>query len=158
MQVGRPTIFTKELGKEICERIALGESVIHITKDERMPASSQVYKWLFDDDKKDYQEEYTRARAIQAEKMFEEIIDISDDGSNDFMVIQKGKESYEVENKEVTNRSRLRVDTRKWYLSKVLPKKFGEKLDLTSGNKPIPLLNVLHSNSDKEDSEAEKAD
>lgn len=52
------------------------------------------------------------------------------------------------DDKESPMRSRLRVDTRKWYLSKVLPKKFGEKLDLTSDGKvlPTPILNGIHDN------------
>lgn len=141
---GRPTIYTKKLGLEICGRIALGESVLSICKDKHMPGHDAVYLWLLDEDKREFSDNYARARSAQAEKMFEEIVSIADDGSNDFMTVVRGKKSYNIEDKEVTNRSRLRVDTRKWYLSKVLPKKFGDKLDLTSDNKPIPLLHVLH--------------
>ena len=69
--------------------------------------------------------------------MFEELLDIADDGANDWLKNKNGL----MLNKEVVLRSRLRVDTRKWYLSKVLPKKFGEKLDLTSlGDKIIPIF------------------
>jgi len=105
-----------------------------------MPAASSVFLWLLDEEdpeKKIFSEHYARARASQAELMFEEILEISDDGSNDYMTIVKGKEAYNVEDREVTNRSKLRVDTRKWYLSKVLPKKFGDKIDLTSDGKAI---------------------
>lgn len=150
---GRPTIYTQKLGKEICSKIALGESVIHICADEKMPVSSTIYLWLLDEDKKEFSEYYARARNIQAELMFEELLDIADDGSNDYMTIKKGDKEYNVEDREVTNRSKLRVDARKWYLSKVLPKKFGDKMDVTSGGKPIPLLNALHhNNSDTKDS------
>lgn len=150
---GRPSIYTNKLGKEICSRIALGESVLHICSDESMPVSSTIYLWLLDEDKKEFSDNYARARNIQAELMFEELLDIADDGSNDYMTIKKGDKEYNVEDREVTNRSKLRVDARKWYLSKVLPKKFGDKMDVTSGGKPIPLLNALHNNnSDKEDS------
>lgn len=87
---------------------------------------------------KDFREQYARARESQAEVMFDEILEIADDGSNDFMTVKKGNLEYEMENKEVTNRSRLRVDSRKWYLSKVLPKKFGDKLDMTTNGKDLP--------------------
>ena len=60
----------------------------------------------------------------------EEILEIADDGSNDLMTITKGDLSYEAENKEVTNRSRLRVDARKWIASKLKPKKYGDKVDM----------------------------
>lgn len=136
---GRPTTYTKELGNIICSRIALGEAVKNICADEKMPASSTVYLWLLDEDKKEFSESYARARNIQAELMFEEILDIADDGSNDYMTITKGEVSYNVEDREVTNRSKLRVDTRKWYLSKVLPKKFGEKLTHT-GDPESPII------------------
>lgn len=114
-----------------------------------MPAASTVCLWLLDEDKKLFSEQYARARATQAELMFEDILDIADDSSADTMVAKIGGKEQIVENREFTTRSRLRVDTRKWYLSKVLPKKFGEKLDLTSDGKALPtpiLANVLHSN------------
>jgi hypothetical protein len=77
------------------------------------------------------------------------MIDIADDGSNDFMTITKGDISYEVENKEWTSRSKLRVETRKWAASKLKPKKYGEKLDLGFRGKngeltdPPPALNII---------------
>ncbi len=70
--------------------------------------------------------------------MSEDILDIADDGSNDLMTIQKGNTEYEIENKEVTNRSRLRVDTRKWLMSKMKPKKYGDKIDHTTNGKDLP--------------------
>ena len=72
--------------------------------------------------------------------MFEELLDIADDGSNDW-VLREGKDEEEwwQLNQEAISRSRLRVDTRKWYLSKVLPKKFGEKMDVTTDGKPISI-------------------
>lgn len=102
-----------------------------------MPAQSTVYLWLLDEDKKLFSENYARARASQAEVMFDELLDIADDSSEDTMLVQMGKKTVPMENKEFVNRSRLKVDTRKWYLSKVLPKKFGDKLDLTSDGKEI---------------------
>ena len=138
MPNGRPSIFTNELGTEICRRIAEGESLRSVCADESMPAASSIFRWLLDEEKQSFWEQYAHARAIQAELMFDELLEIADDGSNDFMTIIKGDHSYNIEDKEVTNRSRLRVDTRKWYLSKVLPKKFGDKLDLTSDGKALP--------------------
>jgi len=142
----RPTIYTKKLGLTICERLANGESMRSICKyTEGMPALSTVFRWLVSTDAvyKEFQEQYARARDIQAEVMFDEILEISDDGSNDFMLVTKGDVSYEMENKEVTNRSKLRVDARKWYLSKVLPKKFGDKVDVTSDGEKLEGIEVV---------------
>jgi hypothetical protein len=141
MPGGRPTKYTKELGIKICSRIAEGESVRSIIKDNEMPSSSTIFNWLLDEDKKQFLEHYEIARNVQAETMFEELLEIADETPH-----------------EEINKARLRVDTRKWYLSKVLPKKFGDKMDLTSGNKPIPIMNVnvLRNNSNKEDSEIDE--
>ncbi len=146
---GRPTTYTRRLGLEICSRIALGEAVRNICADDTMPASSTIYLWLLDEDKKEFSDNYHRARNIQAELMFEELLEIADDGTNDWME----RRGETVEDKEVTNRSKLRVETRKWYLSKVLPKKFGDKLDLTSGGEklPTPILPMVELNKDGED-------
>jgi hypothetical protein len=138
MPAGRPTIYTKKLADEICKRIAEGESVRAIVADKKMPSASTIFRWLLDQDKKPFWEQYAHARNVQAELMFDELLEIADDGSNDWMTVNFGKREVQMENKEVTNRSKLRVDTRKWYLSKVLPKKFGDKLDVTSDGKALP--------------------
>lgn len=138
---GRPSKYTKELGELICDRIALGESVKSICKDPEMPNASTVFLWVLDDDKKEFSDKYAKARATQAELMFEEINEIADDGTNDYVTrLNADGEEYETVNTEHIQRSRLRVDTRKWYLSKVLPKKFGEKTDITSGGEPLKTI------------------
>lgn len=145
---GRPTIYTEELGKKICERISKGESIRHIILDDNIPASSTIFRWLLDEDKKLFQEQYARSRAIQAELMFEELMAIADESDT---VIQGDDKSDAAR----VNAKRLRVDTRKWYLSKVLPKKFGEKLDVTSDGKAIKGNSIIFSNFKEEDERKE---
>ncbi len=142
--MARPSIFTKELGDKICKRIAEGESVRSISQDDKMPSGATIYNWLLDSDKLAFLEQYARARNVQAELLFEEILEIADDTTNDTMLVRMGKNEVPMENREWVNRSKLRVDSRKWYLSKVLPKKFGDKLDLTSDGKalPTPILGI----------------
>ena|SRR3990167_2448084 len=140
---GRPSIYTPKLGLEICRRISQGESVRSIDLDKKMPSGAAIYNWLLDEDKKEFLEQYARSRNIQAELMFEELLEIADDGSNDYMTITKRDIEYNVEDREVTNRSKLRVETRKWYLSKVLPKKYGDKLDMTSDGKALQGNNIV---------------
>lgn len=144
-KVGRPSIYTAKLADSILARMMEGESLRVICFDTTMPNASTVHAWVLEDKKEHiddleeigFSKKYARARDIQAEVMFEEILEIADDGSNDYMSITKGDETYNVEDREVTNRSRLRVDSRKWYLSKVLPKKFGDKVDVTTGGEAI---------------------
>lgn len=135
MPGGRPEIYTQELADAVCENIAKGYSMRTVCALEGMPSLTTVFKWLRT--YKEFAEQYAYATQERTEAMSEDILDIADDGSNDLMLIQKGSQVYEVENKEVTNRSRLRVDTRKWLMSKMKPKKYGEKVDVTSDGKEI---------------------
>ena len=123
-RTGRPTSYNDELGRLICSRIAAGESLRKICKDNGMPNPSTVFFWLLDDDKKNFVEQYERARNVQAENLFDKLLEIADENNKNVM------------------RARLRIDTRKWYLSKVLPKKFGEKLDVTSDGEKISGVDV----------------
>lgn len=124
---GRPSIYTEELANKICEVISTTSfGLRHISKMEGMPGVTTILRWLRDDEA--FRLQYARAKEDQADFMAEEILEIADDGSNDLMTIVKGKESYTQENKEVTSRSKLRVEARKWLASKLAPKKYGDKV------------------------------
>lgn len=120
---GRPTLYTEELASEICERMASGESVLHISRDEHMPAESTIRNWALTD-RDGFFARYTRAQILRAHHLADESLDISDDGRNDTYRDENGNTRIDF---DVIQRSRLRVDTRKWYLSKVLPKVYGER-------------------------------
>lgn len=72
-------------------------------------------------------ERYARACEARADKIFDDLLDIADDGSNDTYVDDNGMPRTDT---EVIQRSKLRVDTRKWMLAKLAPKKYGDKLDI----------------------------
>lgn len=118
--------WTEELEKSILLRIAHGESVRQIVQDPEMPASSSVYEHLIES--KEFAEQYARAREAQVEAMSDEILAIADDSTNDTMTIKRGDSETEVADNEWINRSRLRVDTRKWLMGKLAPKKYGERV------------------------------
>lgn len=132
------TIFT-----HICNEMKKGRSLRSVLRDNDMPHSDTFYVWVDSSEAKTVQ--YARARDERADKIFEEMLSIADDSSNDTMYIETKKGEIAVEDKEWTNRSRLRIDTRKWMLSKMLPKKYGEKLDVTSDGEKIstPVINML---------------
>lgn len=129
MHVAGQTTYTVELGDEICDRIVNGESIRSISNDKHMPNPSTIFKWI--NDIPEFSNKYTRAKDAQADYFAEELLDIADDGSNDWMTKRFGETEVEVPNPEVLQRSRLRVDTRKWLMSKFKPKKFGEKVQHT---------------------------
>jgi hypothetical protein len=126
---GRPTLYTEEVGKKICARLSEGESLRSICKDESMPHESTVRGWAIAPEHPIFTH-YRAAREVGYMRMAEELLEISDDGSNDWMV-REGKDgegtAYHV-NGEHVSRSKLRVETRKWILSKALPKIYGDKI------------------------------
>lgn len=115
----RPSTYTVEMGERICEAVATSEYGLRKTldMDPELPAHGTVLKWL-----KAYPEfssSYARAKRLQVESMAEDIIDISNDETLD------------------ANEKRIKIDTRKWLLSKLIPKTYGDKLDVTSGGEAI---------------------
>lgn len=80
-----------------------------------------------------FRDQYASAREAQADALVEECLEIADDGSNDWMTREgKDKEPAWALNGEHVNRSRLRVDTRKWWAARLAPKKYGDKQEVVS--------------------------
>lgn len=124
-------MYSQEKADRICARLAEGESLNAICKDEDLPAESTVRAWALDDIE-GFAAKYTRAREIGYERLADELLDIADDGSNDWMERHDndgGNAGWQF-NGEAARRSQIRLDTRKWMLSKMLPKKYGDKIDL----------------------------
>lgn len=93
-----------------------------------MPVQSTVFKWL--SQQPAFAEQYARAREAQADTLFDEIQDIADDGSNDFITKKNADGTeYEAFNAEHVQRSKLRVDARKWMAGKLRPKVYGDKIE-----------------------------
>jgi hypothetical protein len=126
--VARPSDYNEEIAAELCAQLAEGKSLRSVCAQENMPSTSSVFRWLAAQES--FREQYARAKQESVEAMAEEIMDIADDGTNDYMTITKGKSSYEVVNGEAIQRSKLRVDTRKWLMSKIKPKKYGDRLEV----------------------------
>jgi hypothetical protein len=136
----RPKPYDAKIGDEICNRLVDGESLRKITLDKHMPAASTVFKWLTENE--NFAEQYARARDAQADTLADEILDIADDGSNDWMADAELGERY---NGDAVQRSKLRVDARKWIAAKLKPKKYGDKLDLTSGGEKLGLASEIEA-------------
>lgn len=128
---GRPSTFTQDTADLICERIADGASLRSICLKDDMPSKSTVFKWL--GQQKTFADQYACAMEARADVLADEIIDIADDGSNDFM---GEDEKY---NGDAVARSKLRVDARKWVASKLKPKKYGDRT-LHGSDPDNPLL------------------
>jgi hypothetical protein len=124
----------------LCDRLAGGESLRTICAEEGMPNKATVFRWLAAHD--DFATIYARAREVQAEVLADELVEIADDGSNDWMEKKFGEETRWVENGEVLRRSQLRISTRQWIAERLLPKKYGNKQQLTGpdGQSPVTVI------------------
>jgi hypothetical protein len=122
------------MADEICARLETGRSLLNVCQDEDLPARSTVLRWI--EQNEAFRDKYAGAREKGYRAMAEEILAISDDTSKDYIERKDGSRAVDHEH---VNRSRLRVDTRKWLLSKVLPKIYGDKVEL-SGPDGGPLV------------------
>lgn len=125
--MSRPSIYTRELGERICSFVAQTYSLREIERMEGMPAMSTICLWLNQADKLEFMEQYEHAQAIKAENLADELLAIADNGANDYMQRTNADNPGWVANGEHIQRSRLRVDTRKWIAAKLLPKKYGDR-------------------------------
>lgn len=121
------TSFTPAVGSEICRLIGEGQSLVEICRADGMPVLSTVFKWL--GEQPEFEAQYRKARESQADRMAEEILLISDEAQNDYVERQsRNGGTFTALDTEAVLRSRLRVDTRKWLMSKLQPKKYGERV------------------------------
>ena len=121
--MARPDPYTPELAATILARLAKGESLRAICRDADMPSRPTVHKWIIEDTD-GFATQYTRARDAGLDEIADEVFEIADDGTNDYVQTAEGQKL----NGEHVQRSRLRFDARRWYLSKLAPKKYGERL------------------------------
>lgn len=127
---GRPSSYTQVLADLICERLADGESIRTICADEAMPSKSTVFRRLADENNRAFRDQYARAREAQVDALVDEMLDIADDGSNDWMERKNadGENIGWAENGEAMRRSTLRIETRKCIAGKMRPKKYRDKI------------------------------
>jgi hypothetical protein len=126
--------YSPQLGEEICLRIAQGESLKKICRSPGMPTTGTVVKWVLKNP--EFGEMYKFARDVQAELLGDEILDIAKDNTND-------KNEDGSPNHANVQRSRLEVDTIKWYLARINARKWGDKVtNEVTGKDGQPLVNI----------------
>lgn len=130
MAGGRPSDYTIWKARAICMRLMDGESLRSICNRKYYPSRYAVMRWL--QTNAEFRNQYTQAREMQQEYFYDEMFEIADDSSNDYIETENGPKA----NNELVNRSRLRIDTRKWAMERMAPKKYGAKqqLDHTSSD------------------------
>jgi hypothetical protein len=134
--VGRPTDYSENIAIKICALIADGKSLRTIAKKNGMPHPGTIIRWLAKHEI--FRVQYAYAREIQEEVLFSEIVDIADTPRKGIKTVTKANGMVEKHTGDMVDRSRLMIDARKWYLSKVRPRKYGDRLEL-AGDKDNPV-------------------
>lgn len=114
---GRPSTFTDELAAEICERIAMDESLVKICEGENMPSTNTVYRWLHD--KPGFRDNYVRARGDQAHTVADQAKKVRDD-------LLAGIIDHQTAN--------ALLNFIKWETGKRNPKTYGDKIAHVGGD------------------------
>ena len=134
--MGRPSLKSKAVIEAICERLAKGEPLAAICRDDGMPADRTVRDWVEQD--AEVSAAIARAREAGEDWLAAECLEIADDSRNDWMerAAEDGDSKALQFNGEHVQRSRLRIDTRLKLLAKWNPKKWGDKVqtELTGAN------------------------
>lgn len=140
MAIGRPTIFTQELADEICFQLSQGKSLRSVCRMEGMPAGETIFRWFRE--KPFFNEQYAKAKQEATDALAEDIQDISDEALEGIQ--NSPSDSARVKAQQ------LRIDTRKWIMAKMKPKKYGDKVDYTTNGKdlPSPILGGLNVPTD----------
>ena len=147
-KAGRPSGYTEAIAVEICRRIAERESLRKICADPDMPDKTTVLRWLAAKENAEFRTQYAHAREMQADALFDEALEIADEASEDWTT---AKDGTRVLDHEHVQRSRLRVDTRKWAAGKLAPKKYGDKFQhVGEGGGPIRVRPDLSKLNDEE--------
>lgn len=108
MPAGRPCLYTPELGEEICRLLSGGQSLRKICALEDMPEMTTILRWVCQ--KEEFRVQYDKSREMWSEREFDGIIDLADDVSIP------------------ADQKRIMVDTRKWALARMMPKRFGDRM------------------------------
>lgn len=110
-KTGRPSDYLPEVAADICSLLADGESLRKVCDRPGMPNKATVFRWLAQHE--EFRDQYAKATETRADAIFEEMFDIADEVAEEAAAVGK---------------ARLRIDTRKWALARMNPKKYGDKV------------------------------
>ena len=148
MSFGRPSEYSQEKADQICEYIVERKSLRVISEQSDMPSVSTICRWLAQQE--DFRKQYARAKEAQVEDLLSEIPDIADTARVGEKIKDSEKDGRTVEYGDMIERSKLMIDARKWLASKLLPKKYGDRLEL-AGDSDNPININLHAKQSLED-------
>ncbi len=138
-KMGSPVIWTQERKEQavdlICDMIMQGKSFAAIEREttrEQTPSRKEFYFWIKENE--NFRNKYAHACDVRSDVIFEEIIEIADNET-------------ETDDNIIINRDKLRIDARKWIASKMNPKKYGDRIDVTTDGAAINNLTPIFGES-----------
>ena len=118
--------YTPEAFEEVCRLIECGHGLHRAVEGVGDCGSVTTFlRWMHKTPENE--ERYTRAREIRAMLMEDEMLQIADDGRNDTQVDETG---IPIVNYDHLQRSRLRVEARKWLMGKMNQQMYGDKKEV----------------------------
>lgn len=140
---GRPTTYTKEIARKICEEIGSGKSLRKVLLADDMPAMSSVFLWL--QNVEGFSEQYRIATEQRTETQNEMLVDMGDEA------IAHAEDCDPKAAGAIVSAYKLKADNFKWAMSKTKPKKYGEKMDVTSDGEALKGNTIIFSEFKKPD-------
>lgn len=124
---GRQSSYTRDRADAVIRGIESGSSLRHVAADTGVPMPT-ICRWV-SDSVDGFAERYAQAKAIACDLMAEDTIAIADDSSQDWETrFNRKGEEYQALNREHVERSKARIHARHWYLSRLAPKKYGDRV------------------------------
>jgi hypothetical protein len=112
-RIGRPSSYSDDIAAAICSRLAGGESLRTICETAGLPSAETVRRWLLTNEP--FRAQYVRAREEQCDTLADEVLATARAATN-----------------ENANAVRVQLDAIRWFAGKVHPKKYGDKIDVTT--------------------------
>lgn len=134
--MSQPSSYTPELDAEICERLANGETLRAICRDAHMPSWVTVYNWRKANP--EFSQRFTLARELGGDAIAEEALEIS----NTPQVGERTEDSdtgYKTVREDMLGHRKLQIETRLKLLAVWFPRKYGQRVDVTTGNESLNL-------------------
>lgn len=129
--------YTPEIADRILEELMSGRPLSDVCSDPDMPTVSAVQYWI-NDDREGFAARYRQAREIGWHTIGDQILQIVDDRRNDWIARRRDDGTTDlILDPERVNRARLRFKARRWLLSRMLPRTFGDR----------PERNARHDNA-----------
>lgn len=122
--MGRPSTYNETIAAEICERLAEGETLRSICRDEHTPKWQTVYKWMAD--RSDFADRIARARELGFDAIAADALEIADT-PEEGVRIEHGKDGTKTTHEDMLGHRKLRIETRLKLLAKWDPKRYGER-------------------------------